>query len=320
MTTAMIGKLVGGSVERVEDGRILIGRGRYVDDVVLPGMLHAAFVRSPLPHARIVSVDVEAARALPGVIARLHGCGPRRPRKAARLQLPDRGPPPAGPRGARPRQGSVRGRPDRRSSSRRAVMWLRTPASWSMVDYDELPVVTTAEQALASDAPLRFRRARRQRDPSGSGGRVRLSETSRRLRGRRPGRSRQPCLSIGTDSCRWSAAAASRTSIAGRASSRTTARRSRRICCACTSPNSSTCRSTAPACSARTSAVPSDSSGRSTARTSRSQRRRSSSGYRSSGSRIGRRTSPRAGRPVKRTSRSSSQSTRTGRSSASACE
>jgi carbon-monoxide dehydrogenase large subunit len=69
MATAMVGKLVGGSVERVEDGRILIGKGKYVDDVSLPGLLHAAFVRSPLAHARIVRVDVEAARRHPGVLA-----------------------------------------------------------------------------------------------------------------------------------------------------------------------------------------------------------------------------------------------------------
>jgi carbon-monoxide dehydrogenase large subunit len=66
---APIGRLVGQSVKRVEDKRILTGRGHYVDDVVLPGMVHAAFVRSPLPHARIVSIDASRARALPGVVA-----------------------------------------------------------------------------------------------------------------------------------------------------------------------------------------------------------------------------------------------------------
>ena len=51
----------------------MTGAGRYVDDIKLPGMLHAAFVRSPLAHARVTSVDVEAARALPGVVAVLTG-------------------------------------------------------------------------------------------------------------------------------------------------------------------------------------------------------------------------------------------------------
>src|SRR5437868_6482997 len=63
------GRLVGQSVLRVEDERILTGRGRYVDDVVLPRMLHAAFLRSGVPHARIRRVDAAAARALDDVVA-----------------------------------------------------------------------------------------------------------------------------------------------------------------------------------------------------------------------------------------------------------
>jgi len=62
-------RYTGASIKRSEDPRILTGAGRYVDDIKLPGMLHAAFVRSPLAHARVVSVDVSAARALPGVVA-----------------------------------------------------------------------------------------------------------------------------------------------------------------------------------------------------------------------------------------------------------
>jgi carbon-monoxide dehydrogenase large subunit len=60
---------VGARVLRSEDPRILTGRGRYVDDVVLPGMLHAAFKRSTIPHGRVRSVDASAARELPGVVA-----------------------------------------------------------------------------------------------------------------------------------------------------------------------------------------------------------------------------------------------------------
>jgi aerobic carbon-monoxide dehydrogenase large subunit len=62
-------RYTGASIKRSEDPRILTGAGRYVDDIKLPGMLHAAFVRSPLAHARVLSVDVSAARALPGVVA-----------------------------------------------------------------------------------------------------------------------------------------------------------------------------------------------------------------------------------------------------------
>ena len=60
-------KLFGASVRRKEDPRFLRGDGRYVDDIKLPGMLHAAFVRSPHGHARILSVKTDAARRLPGV-------------------------------------------------------------------------------------------------------------------------------------------------------------------------------------------------------------------------------------------------------------
>ncbi|UGS37274.1 xanthine dehydrogenase family protein molybdopterin-binding subunit [Capillimicrobium parvum] len=58
---------------RVEDPRLLTGGGRFVDDVELPGMLHAAFVRSPHPHARILGIDTEAALALDGVHAVVTG-------------------------------------------------------------------------------------------------------------------------------------------------------------------------------------------------------------------------------------------------------
>jgi carbon-monoxide dehydrogenase large subunit len=56
-------------VTRNEDARLLTGRALFVDDVQLPGMLHAAFVRSDYAHGRIVRVDAAAARARPGVVA-----------------------------------------------------------------------------------------------------------------------------------------------------------------------------------------------------------------------------------------------------------
>ena len=56
-------RYTGASIKRSEDPRILTGRGRYVDDLKLPGMLHAAFVRSPLAHGRVLAVDVSAAQA-----------------------------------------------------------------------------------------------------------------------------------------------------------------------------------------------------------------------------------------------------------------
>jgi carbon-monoxide dehydrogenase large subunit len=69
MVSALGARSVGARVTRVEDPRILSGRGRYVDDVVLPGMLHAAFFRSQVPHGRLRTLDVSDARRLPGVVA-----------------------------------------------------------------------------------------------------------------------------------------------------------------------------------------------------------------------------------------------------------
>lgn len=60
---------MGRPIRRREDMRFLTGKGRYVDDIVLPGMLHAVFVRSPHAHARIVGIDVAGASSLPGVAA-----------------------------------------------------------------------------------------------------------------------------------------------------------------------------------------------------------------------------------------------------------
>src|SRR5437660_1731843 len=62
-------KYFGAAVKRREDPRFLRGEARYVDDVKLSGMLHAAFLRSPHSHARILAIHAEAARALPGVAA-----------------------------------------------------------------------------------------------------------------------------------------------------------------------------------------------------------------------------------------------------------
>jgi aerobic carbon-monoxide dehydrogenase large subunit len=60
---------IGARIPRRELKRLLSGHGRYIDDIELPRMLHACFVRSPHPHAKLVSVDIAAARRAPGVAA-----------------------------------------------------------------------------------------------------------------------------------------------------------------------------------------------------------------------------------------------------------
>ncbi len=65
MTTQYVGK----RIKRNEDPRLLTGQALFVDDVDLPGMLHAAFLRSAYAHARVTNIDVSAAKARPGVVA-----------------------------------------------------------------------------------------------------------------------------------------------------------------------------------------------------------------------------------------------------------
>ena len=76
---------VGARLKRLDDPRLLTGRGRYVDDIALPRMVHVAFVRSPHAHATVERVDVDAARKSPGVVAILTGAD------TARLCKPYRG-------------------------------------------------------------------------------------------------------------------------------------------------------------------------------------------------------------------------------------
>ena len=64
---------VGQPLKRVEDPKLITGQGSFVDDIKLPGMLHACVLRSPHAHARIRSIDVSEARNLPGVASVLTG-------------------------------------------------------------------------------------------------------------------------------------------------------------------------------------------------------------------------------------------------------
>ena len=64
---------IGESIKRKEDGRFLRGKGNYIDDLTLPGLLHMAILRSPHAHARIKSVDTAAAGGMPGVVAVVTG-------------------------------------------------------------------------------------------------------------------------------------------------------------------------------------------------------------------------------------------------------
>ena len=64
----MAGSILGTRVLRTEDPELLFGEGHYVDDLGLPGALHAVFVRSEFAHGRIVGIDLDDARTAPGVV------------------------------------------------------------------------------------------------------------------------------------------------------------------------------------------------------------------------------------------------------------
>ena len=72
-TTQAPEREVGKARRRKEDARLITGRTTWTDNMVLPGMLHLAVVRSPVAHGKISSIDVSAAQEAPGVIAVLTG-------------------------------------------------------------------------------------------------------------------------------------------------------------------------------------------------------------------------------------------------------
>ena len=69
----MTTRIFGSGIRRREDPRLITGQATYTDDIKLTGMLYAAILRSPHPHAKINSVDVSAAKSMPGVVAAYTG-------------------------------------------------------------------------------------------------------------------------------------------------------------------------------------------------------------------------------------------------------
>ena len=146
-------RLVGRSVPRREDPRLLTGRGRFVDDVELPGMLHAQFVRSTLAHGRITAVDLSEVRRVPGVVAAFTAADLELGDIVAQLGRPlSEFVPTAMPVLARDRVRFV-GEP-------LAVVVARDPYTAedgleaAKVTYEPLPPITGEEQALADGAAL----------------------------------------------------------------------------------------------------------------------------------------------------------------------
>jgi CO/xanthine dehydrogenase Mo-binding subunit len=150
-THAETRKWVGKSIRRVEDPKFLRGRGGYIADLVTPGMLHAAVLRSPHPHARIVSIDTAAAAALDGVHAVITGA------QAAELTdpLPDFGPDPANHVWRCLAVDKVRYVGEGVAVVVADSRYLAEDALGLIdVEYEPLPPVVDPEAALADGAPL----------------------------------------------------------------------------------------------------------------------------------------------------------------------
>ncbi|GLV72615.1 xanthine dehydrogenase family protein molybdopterin-binding subunit [Streptomyces hygroscopicus] len=152
MTSARDDQLVGRSVARREDPRLLSGRGRFVDDIELPGMLHAQFVRSTVAHGTITGIDLTRVRQVPGVIAAFTAADLELGDITARLDRPpSEFVPTAMPVLARDRVRYV-GEPV-------AVVVARDPyvaedgLEAATVTYAPLAPIRCEEQALAPDAP-----------------------------------------------------------------------------------------------------------------------------------------------------------------------
>ncbi|HEY2927090.1 xanthine dehydrogenase family protein molybdopterin-binding subunit [Piscinibacter sp.] len=149
----------GHAVLRVEDAALLAGRGQFTDDLSVPGQTWLAFQRSPYAHARIVSVDVAEASAMPGVLAVFTGA-----------QLADAGVKPIPPVQGFPRpDGSPAASPPQRALAHEFVRFVGEPvvavvaasrdaardaAEAVMVDYEDLPAVVDPIQAVAPGAPV----------------------------------------------------------------------------------------------------------------------------------------------------------------------
>jgi len=148
-----MGAYVGQPHPRPATRRLLAGRGRYTDDIRLPRMLHAAFLRSPYPHARIRSIDPTAAKAVDGV--------------AAVLMAADLEPVCAGWRGESGRFPALRS-PEQTALARERACWQGEPVVMVVaesraiaedavelvsVEWEELPAIADLEGSIAADAP-----------------------------------------------------------------------------------------------------------------------------------------------------------------------
>ena len=149
---------IGQAVRRVEDKRFLLGRGRYVDDIVLPGMCYGVTVLSPHAHARIKRIDVSKAKAVPGVLCVLTGADAAADKLesfTAHLMPEDFG----APKGHRTFQPVLNGEKVRFVGDRVAFVVAETQAQARdaaelvEIDYEPLPALVDLEDAAKDGSP-----------------------------------------------------------------------------------------------------------------------------------------------------------------------
>ena len=159
-------RYTGMRIKRLEDPRLLTGRGRYLDDLGLPRMLVASFVRSPYAHARIVRIDTAAARALPGIVAVVTADDLRAVTKPLAPRLDGRGfTPTAWPALA---DGVARFGGEAVAAVVATDPYVAADARELVtVEWEAKPVVASIDQALASNQIL-FQRRHRQGDVDGA--------------------------------------------------------------------------------------------------------------------------------------------------------
>ena len=151
------GGYIGAPIPRREDARLLTGRGTFVDDLAMPGVAHAAMVRSPHAHARVRRIDAAAALALPGVLAVVTAADIADIQKPWPARMPSPVP------GTTVRHGVRHTLPRDKVRHVGEVVAAVVAESRALaedacdlvaVEYEVLPVVATAAAALAPGAPL----------------------------------------------------------------------------------------------------------------------------------------------------------------------
>ncbi len=144
--------LIGAPIRRVEDKPLITGKGCYVEDIQLPGMLHLAFLRSPYPHAKIVSVDTSAAKSMPGVVAVVTGADLSESLRIPAVPMVPGMKIPPHPLLARGAVHAVGTPVAAVVAESRALAYDAVAAIG--VEYQALPSVVSAEEALKPGAPL----------------------------------------------------------------------------------------------------------------------------------------------------------------------